>query len=331
MKVAINGFGRIGRLSLRVLLHKPSLEVIAINDLTDTRTLAHLFKYDSAQHAFEGTVDFTDSHLIINGKSILITKEKQPELLPWKELQIDVVLESTGLFTNKEDAGKHLQAGAKKVLISAPATGGVKTIVLGVNDDQLLASDTIISNASCTTNCLAPMVKVLDDNFGLVHGFMSTVHAYTADQRLVDAPHKDLRRARAAAVNIIPTTTGAAKAVTEVIPHLKGKITGNSMRVPLVTGSITDFTAVLTKVTTVEEINEAFKKAAATSLKSVLEYTEEPIVSSDITGSPFSCIFDSGCTMVMDGNFVKIVGWYDNEMGYSNRIADLLDKMTAFK
>jgi glyceraldehyde 3-phosphate dehydrogenase len=331
MKVAINGFGRIGRLSLRVLLHKPSLEVIAINDLTDTRTLAHLFKYDSAQHAFEGTVDFTDSHLIINGKSILITKEKQPELLPWKELQIDVVLESTGLFTNKEDAGKHLQAGAKKVLISAPATGGVKTIVLGVNDDQLLASDTIISNASCTTNCLAPMVKVLDDNFGLVHGFMSTVHAYTADQRLVDAPHKDLRRARAAAVNIIPTTTGAAKAVTEVIPHLKGKITGNSMRVPLVTGSITDFTAVLTKVTTVEEINEAFKKAAATSLKSVLEYTEEPIVSSDITGSPFSCIFDSGCTMVMDGNFIKIVGWYDNEMGYSNRIADLLDKMTAFK
>jgi glyceraldehyde 3-phosphate dehydrogenase len=331
MKIAINGFGRIGRLSLRVLLHKPSLEVIAINDLTDTRTLAHLFKYDSAQHAFEGTVDFTDSHLIINGKSILITKEKKPELLPWKELQIDVVLESTGLFTNKEDAGKHLQAGAKKVLISAPATGGVKTIVLGVNDDQLLASDTIISNASCTTNCLAPMVKVLDDNFGLVHGFMSTVHAYTADQRLVDAPHKDLRRARAAAVNIIPTTTGAAKAVTEVIPHLKGKITGNSMRVPLVTGSITDFTAVLTKVTTVEEINEAFKKAAATSLKSVLEYTEEPIVSSDITGSPFSCIFDSGCTMVMDGNFIKIVGWYDNEMGYSNRIADLLDKMTAFK
>jgi glyceraldehyde 3-phosphate dehydrogenase len=327
IKVAINGFGRIGRLSLRTLLKKNDVEVVAINDLTDTATLAHLFKYDSAQHPFDGTVSHDENHIVVNGKSILILKEKQPENLPWKNLNIDVVLESTGLFTNKADASKHLTAGAKRVLISAPATGDVKTIVLGVNETELKPDDLIISNASCTTNCLAPMVKILDDNFGLDKGYMITVHAMTADQRLVDAPHKDLRRARAAAVNIIPTTTGAAKAVTEVIPHLKNKITGNSMRVPVITGSITDFTAILKKQTSVEEINAVFKTAGETNLKNYLLYSEEPLVSSDIIGSPYSCIFDAQSTMVMEGNFVKIVGWYDNEMGYSSRIADLIALM----
>jgi glyceraldehyde 3-phosphate dehydrogenase len=272
-------------------------------------------------------VQHDEHHIIINGKSILILNEKQPELLPWKNLNIDIVLESTGLFTNKLSAEKHLQAGAKKVLVSAPCSGDVKTIVLGVNDEQLLPTDLIISNASCTTNCLAPMVKILDDNFGLEKGYMTTVHAFTADQKLVDAPHKDLRRARAAAVNIIPTTTGAAKAVTEVLPHLKGKINGNSMRVPVVTGSITDFTAVLTKPVSIKEINKIFKQNADTTLKGILQYSDEPLVSSDIIGNPHSCIFDSELTMALDPNFVKIVGWYDNEFGYSSRIADLLDKM----
>ncbi|MEY4874945.1 MAG: hypothetical protein RL708_94 [Bacteroidota bacterium] len=329
INIAINGFGRIGRLSLRTILKKSTLNVVAINDLTDTKTLAHLFKYDSAQHPFDGEVSHDEHHLIINGKSILILNEKQPELLPWKNLAIDVVLESTGLFTNKASAEKHLQAGAKKVLVSAPCSGDVKTIVLGVNDELLHADDLIISNASCTTNCLAPMVKILDDNFGLEKGFMVTVHAFTADQKLVDAPHKDLRRARAAAVNIIPTTTGAAKAVTEVLPHLKGKINGNSMRVPIVTGSITDFTAVLRKSATIEEINAAFKMNADGILKNILQYTEEPLVSSDIIGNPHSCIFDSLSTMAIDGQFVKIIGWYDNEFGYSSRIADLLEKMSS--
>ncbi len=329
IRLAINGFGRIGRLSLRTMLKKSNMEIVAINDLTDTKTLAHLFKYDSAQHQFEGSVQHDDTHLIINEKSILIIKEKQPELLPWKNLNIDIVLESTGLFTTKAAAEKHLQAGAKKVVISAPCKDDVKTIVLGVNDAQLLKEDVIISNASCTTNCLAPMVKILDDNFGLDKGFMLTVHAMTADQRLVDAPHSDLRRARAASVNIIPTTTGAAKAVTEVLPHLKGKINGNSMRVPIITGSITDFTAILKKNTTAEEINNAFKVSADAAYKGILQFTDEPLVSSDIIGNSHSCIFDSLSTMVMGNNFVKIVGWYDNEYGYSSRIADLIEKMSS--
>jgi glyceraldehyde 3-phosphate dehydrogenase len=331
MRVAINGFGRIGRLSLRSILKKSDITVVAINDLTDTETLAHLFKYDSAQHAFDGVVHFDESHLIINGHSIRVVHEKNPAQLPWKELGVDVVLESTGLFTKREDAEKHISAGAQKVLISAPATGDVKTIVLGVNEQDLKAEDVIISNASCTTNCLAPMVKVLEENFGLEHGFMSTVHAMTADQRLVDAPHKDLRRARAASVNIIPTTTGAAKAVAEVMPSMKGKITGNSVRVPVITGSLTDFTAVLKKNVSVEEVNAAFKKAAESTLKPYLQYSEEPLVSGDIIGNTHSCIFDAPSTMVLEGNFVKVVAWYDNEMGYSSRIADLLQKMYSLK
>jgi glyceraldehyde 3-phosphate dehydrogenase len=331
MRVAINGFGRIGRLSLRSILKKSDITVVAINDLTDTQTLAHLFKYDSAQHAFDGMVHFDEANLIINGHPIRVVHEKNPALLLWKELEVDVVLESTGLFTKREDAEKHISAGAKKVLISAPATGDVKTIVLGVNEQDLKADDVIISNASCTTNCLAPMVKVLEENFGLEHGFMSTVHAMTADQRLVDAPHKDLRRARAASVNIIPTTTGAAKAVAEVMPSMKGKITGNSVRVPVITGSLTDFTAVLKKNVSVEEVNAAFKKAAESTLKPYLQYSEEPLVSGDIIGNPHSCIFDAPSTMVLEGNFVKVVAWYDNEMGYSSRIADLLQKMYSLK
>lgn len=323
MKVAINGFGRIGRLAFKCLLDKPNVEVVAINDLTDNKTLAHLLKYDSVQGKFNGTVDFTDDYIIVNGKKITATAERDPAMLPWKELQVDVVLESTGFFRSQETAGKHLQAGAKKVIISAPADGNIKTVVLGVNDATLTGEETIISNASCTTNCLAPMVKVLDDLLGVESGFMTTIHSYTSDQRLLDAPHSDLRRARAAALNIIPTSTGAAKAVGLVLPHLAGKLNGNSLRVPTPTGSATDFVVTLKKNTTVEEVNAAFKKAAETNLKGVLEYSEDPLVSSDIIGNPHSCIFDAETTMVQ-GNVVKIMGWYDNEAGYSNRVADLI-------
>lgn len=323
MKVAINGFGRIGRLAFKCLLEKPDVEVVAINDLTDNKTLAHLLKYDSVQGKFNGTVDFTDDYIIVNGKKITATAERDPAMLPWKELQVDVVLESTGFFRSQETAGKHLQAGAKKVIISAPADGNIKTVVIGVNDDTLTGEETIISNASCTTNCLAPMVKVLDDLLGVESGFMTTIHSYTSDQRLLDAPHSDLRRARAAALNIIPTSTGAAKAVGLVLPHLAGRLNGNSLRVPTPTGSATDFVVTLKKNTTVEEVNAAFKKAAETNLKGVLEYSEDPLVSSDIIGNPHSCIFDAETTMVQ-GNVVKIMGWYDNEAGYSNRVADLI-------
>ena len=263
MKVAINGFGRIGRITFRQLLKKSGVEVVAINDLTDTHTLAHLFKFDSAHGIFDGTVSYDDSHLIINGQKILVLSVKNPVELPWKKLGIDVVLESTGFFTEKEKTEAHIQAGARKVIISAPATGDLKTIVLGVNDDILDGTETIISNASCTTNCLAPLVKVLEDNFGIESGFMTTVHAYTADQRLQDAPHKDLRRARSAAVSVIPTSTGAAKALGLVIPSVKGKLNGYSLRVPVPVGSVTDFTATLKKAATKEEINAVFKKAAA--------------------------------------------------------------------
>lgn len=326
MKVAINGFGRIGRHALKFLLGKPGIEIVAINDLTDNKTLAHLLKYDSVHGRFNGTVEADDQYITINGKKIHGLAERDPNKLPWGSMGVDVVLESTGRFTDSETAKAHLQAGAKKVVISAPATGDVKTVVLGVNDQILDGSETILSNASCTTNCLAPMVKVLDEAFGLESGFMTTVHAYTADQNLQDAPHKDLRRARAAAYSIVPTSTGAAKAVGLVLPHLKGKLNGNAMRVPIPDGSVTDFTCVLKTPATVEQVNAAFKAASETSLKGILEYCTDPIVSIDIVGNNYSCIFDADLTMVI-GNTVKVVGWYDNETGYSSRIADLIERI----
>ena len=324
IKVAINGFGRIGRLVYRQIYHMEGIDVVAINDLTDTHTLAHLFKYDSAHGIFEGEVSADAENLIINGKKIRVLSVKNPAELPWKDLNVDVVLESTGFFTEKEKAEAHIKAGAKKVVISAPATGDLKTIVLGVNDHILDGSETVISNASCTTNCLAPLVKVLDEQFGIENGFMTTVHAYTSDQRLQDAPHKDLRRARSAAVSIIPTSTGAAKALGLVIPSVKGKLNGYALRVPVPVGSITDFTATVKKSVSKEEVNAAFKKAAQEgSLKGYLKYAEDPLVSIDIVGDPSSCIFDSELTMV-SGTNVKVVGWYDNEFGYSSRTADLI-------
>jgi glyceraldehyde 3-phosphate dehydrogenase len=323
-KIAINGFGRIGRLAFRNLLEKKNLEVIAINDLTDTPTLAHLLKYDSAHGIFPGDIKHTNNSLIINGKEIKITAIKNPSELPWGELNIDMVVESTGLFTSADQLQMHIAAGAKKVGLSAPAKGNVKTIVLGVNDHLLTSSDSILSNASCTTNCLAPMMKVLNDNFGVNKGYMLTVHAYTNDQNVQDAPHKDLRRARAAGINMIPTTTGAAKAVGLVLPELEGKLDGYAIRVPVITGSATDITVELNKNVTKEEVNVAMKTAAETYLKGVMEYTEDPIVSSDILGNTHSCIFDSGITSANE-NLVKIMGWYDNEAGYSARMADITE------
>lgn len=322
IKIAINGFGRIGRITFRNLVQMPNVEVVAINDLTDNKTLAHLLKYDSVHGRFDGTVSADDQFLYVNGQKIHALAERNPAALPWGSLGVDVVIESTGRFTDSETAKSHLEAGAKKVIISAPATGDVKTIVLGVNDDQITADANIYSNASCTTNCLAPMVKVLDDTFGVEQGFMTTIHAYTADQNLQDAPHKDLRRARAAAYSIVPTSTGAAKAVGLVLPHLKGKLNGNAMRVPTPDGSVTDFTATLKKAATIEEINAAFKAASETYLKGILHYETDPIVSIDIISQKDSCIFDADLTMVI-GNTVKVVGWYDNEAGYSARLADL--------
>lgn len=328
-RIAINGFGRIGRLTLRALLQKadPNVEIVAINDLTDNPTLAHLFKYDSAHGIFPGNVSADDKTICIGDKTIHAFAEKDPTALPWGKLGIDIVLECTGRFTKQEDAAKHLQGGARKVLISAPAKGsGVRTIVLGINDSDLKPEDTIVSNASCTTNCLAPMAKVLDENFGIVEGFFTTVHAYTADQSLQDAPHKDLRRARAASVNIVPTTTGAAEAVGIAYPPVKGKITGVATRVPVITGSITDLNCVLAKPATVEAINAAFKAASEGAYKGLLEYSDLPLVSTDIVGNTHSCIFDSDMTMVL-GKMVKILGWYDNESGYSNRLAELAVRM----
>ncbi len=325
-KIAINGFGRIGRLTFRALLHKKDVEVVAINDLTDNPTLAHLLKYDSVHGKFNGTVTADDQYIHVNGKAIHALAEKDPTKLPWGSMGVDVVLECTGRFTDKEKAGWHLQAGAKKVVISAPATGDIPTIVLGVNDGEIKSDYTIYSNASCTTNCLAPMVKVLDELLGIESGFMTTIHAYTADQNIQDAPHRDLRRARAAAYSIVPTSTGAAKAVGLVLPHLKGKLNGNAMRVPVPDGSVTDFTAFVKKTATIEEINAAYKAAAEGALKNILEYCEDEIVSADILGNQHSCIFDSKLTMVI-GNMVKVVGWYDNEAGYSARLADLATRV----
>jgi glyceraldehyde 3-phosphate dehydrogenase len=319
IKVAINGFGRIGRLTLRALLNKGNVEVVAINDLTDNATLAHLFKYDSIHGKFAGTVSSDAESLTVNGKRIKAFAEKDPTKLPWRDLGIDVVVESTGRFTDQAGAGQHLTAGCKKVVISAPAKEKtIPTIVLGVNDNTLNGSETILSNASCTTNCLAPMAKVLDDAFGIEKGYITTIHAYTADQNLQDAPHKDLRRARAAALSIVPTSTGAAKAVGLVLPHLSGKLDGVAMRVPVPDGSLTDLTALLKREVTIAEINAAMRAAADGPMKGILEYTEDPIVSTDIVGNPHSCIFDAEQTAV-NGTLVKVVGWYDNEWGYSNR------------
>ena len=325
-RIAINGFGRIGRLTFRNLIQMEGIEVVAINDLTDNATLAHLLKYDSVHGKFPGTVSADEHFLYVNNKKIHAIAERDPKALPWKDMGIDIVIESTGRFTDRETAGLHLSAGAKKVIISAPAKGDIPTIVLGVNDEVIHADHNIYSNASCTTNCLAPMVKVLDDAFGVESGFMTTIHAYTADQRIQDSPHEDLRRARAAAISIVPTSTGAAKAVGLVLPHLKGKLNGNAMRVPVPDGSVTDFTATLKKPATVAEINAAFKAASETYLKGILEYCEEPIVSSDILGNPHSCIYDVDLTMVQ-GNTAKIVGWYDNEAVYSSRLAKLADRI----
>jgi glyceraldehyde 3-phosphate dehydrogenase len=328
--VAINGFGRIGRVTLRVLLkHTNIFNIVAINDLTDSKTLAHLFKYDSVHGLFNGTVSHTDKSIIINGNEIKCFSEKDPSALPWKELNIDYVIESTGLFLTKEKANLHIEAGAKKVIISAPAKGDdIKSVVMGVNDAILTKDDIIISNASCTTNCAAPMVKVLIDNYKLESCFISTVHSYTGDQRLHDSPHKDLRRARAAALSIIPTTTGAAKAITKIFPNMEGKMGGAGIRVPVPDGSLTDMTCIINGTTSVEEVNAKFKAAADSYLKGILEYTEDPIVSTDIVGNPHSCIFDPELTSVI-GNMVKVVGWYDNEYGYSNRLVDLLIKLNS--
>ena len=325
-KIAINGFGRIGRLTFRNLIESDKVEIVAINDLTAVDMLAHLLKYDSAHGRFNGTVEHTENSLIVNGKEITVYAQRDPETLPWAELNIDVVIESTGFFRDAEGMGKHIKAGAKKVALSAPASGDIKTIVLGVNDGELTADDTMVSNASCTTNCLSPMAKVLDEKFGIESGFMCTIHAYTSDQRIQDAPHSDKRRARAAAVNMIPTSTGAAKAVALVLPQLKGKLDGYAMRVPTITGSATDLTVTLSKEVTAEEVNAAMKEAAEGPLKGILMYTEDPIVSSDIVGDKHSCIFDAGITSVK-GKLVKVLGWYDNEAGYSARLANLVERL----
>lgn len=323
IRVAINGFGRIGRTFLRKAILHPEIEVVAINDLTDAATLSHLLKYDSVHRAFPGTVSAGDKAIIVNGKIIPVTAVKDPLKLPWKQLQVDVVIESTGHFTKGEDAALHVQAGARKVIISAPANGNVKTLVLGVNDHLLNAGDTVVSNASCTTNNAAPMIRILDENFGIEDAYVTTIHAYTGDQNLHDSPHKDLRRARAAANSIIPTTTGAAKAIGDVFPHLQGKMGGAGIRVPVIDGSLTDITCVVSKEAQVEQINALFKNAAETNLKGILAYTEEPIVSVDVIGNDHSCIFDAQLTSVL-GRMIKVVGWYDNESGYSARLVDLV-------
>lgn len=325
-KVAINGFGRIGRLAFRSLMAKNTIDVVAINDLTDVNTLAHLLKYDSVQGPFQGTIEARNGSLIVNDEEIKVYANRNPEELPWGELEVDVVVESTGVFRDEAACTKHLTAGAKKVVITAPAKGNIKSVVLGVNEHILSADDKILSNASCTTNCLAPMAKILNDAFGIDKGYITTIHAYTADQRLQDAPHRDLRRARAAALSIIPTTTGAAAAVGLVLPELKGKFDGKAIRVPTPSGSITDLTVLLNKETSVEEVNELMKNAAEGPMKGILEYTEEPIVSVDIVGNSHSCIFDSQLTSV-NGNMVKVFGWYDNEAGYAARVVDLLEKI----
>ena len=325
-RIAINGFGRIGRLAFRQMASRPDLQVVAINDLTDVETLAHLLKYDSIHGLFQGEVSVSNGNLVVNGTEIQISAERNPADLPWGSMSVDLVVESTGVFADAEKASAHLTAGAGKVIISAPAKGDLKTVVLGVNDEILTGDDRIVSNASCTTNCLAPMAKVLNDTFGLEKGYITTVHAYTADQRLQDAPHKDLRRARAAALSMIPTSTGAAKAVGLVLPELAGKLDGMAVRVPTPTGSVTDLTAVLKKEATAEEVNAALKAAAEGPMKGILQYCEDPIVSVDIVGNTHSCILDAALTKC-SGTLVKVFGWYDNEAGYATRVVDLAARL----
>jgi glyceraldehyde 3-phosphate dehydrogenase len=326
INVAINGFGRIGRVFFRVAFANPNINIVAINDITDSKTLAHLLKYDSVHGKFDGEIKHDNDHIYINGKEVKIFAAKDPENLPWKALDVDIVIESTGHFLTRPLAQKHITAGAKKVILSAPATDDtIKTVVLGVNDELLEADDIIISNASCTTNCASPMLKVLRQ-WGIEEAYVTTVHSYTGDQRLHDAPHKDLRRARAAALSIIPTTTGAAKALGKIFPDLEDKLGGCGMRVPVPDGSLTDITCVLTQYPSVEQINLAFKQASETDLKGILEYSEDPLVSVDVVGNSHSVVFDSDFTSVV-GNLVKIIGWYDNEFGYSSRLVDLVVKI----
>ncbi len=331
VRVGINGFGRIGRNVFRAAVDRNAdIEWVALNDLVDRKTIAHLLKYDSNYGPFKGTVEVTENGIAVNGKELRVLAERDPAALPWGELGVDVVIESTGFFTDRENAAKHLDAGAKKVVISAPATSPDVTVVLGVNFDEAYDADshTIISNASCTTNCLAPVAKVLHETVGIKHGLMTTIHAYTADQRLQDMPHKDLRRARAAAVSLIPATTGAAKAIGAVIPELNGKLNGFAVRAPVPTGSVVDLTIEAERETSKEEVNAALRAAASEGpLKGYLEYTEDPIVSADIVGNPASSIVDSELTSVLDGTLVKVVAWYDNEWGYSNRVVDLVGKL----
>jgi len=328
VRIGINGFGRIGRNVFRILAQDSRFEVVAVNDLTDNVTLAHLLKYDSIHGRFKGSVELASGGFQVNGKLIRVLSEKDPAQLPWGSLGAEIILESTGVFRSQEACEKHIQGGAKKVLLSVPAKGKVDaTIVVGVNHQTLKPAHRVVSNASCTTNCLAPMAKVLSDSFGIERGLMTTVHSYTNDQQLLDLPHKDLRRARAAALSIIPTSTGAASAIGQVIPELAGKMDGMAMRVPTPDGSVTDLTVVLKRPGTVEQVNAAMKAAAGAGLKGILEYTEDPIVSADVVGNPHSCVFDALSTTVLDGILLKVVGWYDNEWGYSNRCVDLFVMM----
>ena len=326
IKVGINGFGRIGRNVFRVITEREDVDVVAINDLADARTLSLLLKYDSVHGKFDGNIEVKEDAMVVKGKEIKLTKEKDPARLPWKELGVDIAIESTGIFTTKADCAKHLEAGAKKVILSAPSKDQLDaTIVMGINENDIRPEHKIVSNASCTTNCLAPLVKVINDNFQIEKGLITTIHAYTNDQNVADMMHKDLRRARAAAINIIPTTTGAAKAIGEVIPELRGKLDGMAMRVPVANGSVTDLVVSVKKATSAEEVNSVLKAAADNKLNGILEYCDDPIVSSDIIGNEHSCILDAISTCVIGGNLVKVIGWYDNEWGYSNRMVDLAE------
>lgn len=330
MRIAINGFGRIGRVTARLLEQRDDIELVAVNDLTDTHTLAHLFKYDSVHGVFAGEVGHDEHNLMLGGRRIKAYAAKDPAQLPWKELGIDTVLECTGLFLTRELASAHVKAGARRVIMSAPAKeSGIKSVVLGVNDHLIDGTEDMLSNASCTTNCAAPMIKVVQDLCGIESGFITTVHSYTGDQRLHDAPHKDLRRARAAAVSMVPTTTGAAKAITRIFPGLEGRLGGGGIRVPVPDGSITDITCRVERIPTAEAMNAAFKQAAEGPMKGILRYTEDPIVSVDIVGDPHSCIFDAQLTSVV-GDLVKVMGWYDNEYGYSSRLVDLVTLLANF-
>jgi glyceraldehyde 3-phosphate dehydrogenase len=329
IRIGINGFGRIGRLVYRAGFERKDFEFVAVNDITDAPTLGHLLKYDSGHGRFPGTVEITEDGFVVNGNAIKVLSQRDPNALPWGDLGVDVVVESTGIFASPEEVQMHLDAGAKKVVLTVPSKGGDldAMVVLGVNDEALTPDVRTVSNASCTTNCVAPMAKVLHDSFGIESGLMTTIHAYTNDQRILDFPHKDLRRARNAASNIIPTTTGAARAVGKIIPDLDGKLDGMAIRVPVPDGSVTDLTVRVRDAASVDAVNEAFKAAADGPMNGILEYTEDPIVSGDIIGSPYSCVFDAQATMVIGANLLKTIGWYDNEWGYSNRVNDVVSRI----